>query len=628
MSGATVSYYTFNPDHVAACLARGDWAGCWDYLTEMLKSFSSVFSPGTNILIQQDMEDKAQRKNLEDFGALLGELVYSLLGDADTKLPDKSFFALITYHEVLHNLFNLYGFGNTNSIVETILARSKKISDLDQKKILLLLSLWYSTDCVAILKRIDPRYRLPAYVSYISYNALYSRTVYDNKVKLYALRYDLERLSDFDMLRSAFLAYFNCSYLAIPDRHAIKININKAVQKFIQAYQSRPDYKRFVAANQGSGVAKNPSEKPRMVIVMELFSKGHAMTRSWGSWIAALQSEFDTVILTKKGTGQSDHQDIFGHVEYYNNLGEFLVLAKKYAPDVLMLPSVGMNFYGIVAANMRLAPVQIMGLGHPASTMSESIDFVYGPREMYHPEAFFKEIYIMDNSPYRFVPNLTKAEFFAITPFKRREGDTSPLRVAIVGMPLKISAPFIEFLVALERKADFDIHFSFHLGSVALDMLCLSRTLDDTFKNCSYTGYKTYRDYLAALAEAEIVLNPFPFGHTNTLIDTMLLGIPCVGLEGNEPSSKTESYILDILGLKDDFSAKSLEDYEQKFLALAQKIRSGEAPAIDRNAVYESLYGDSISTDFGRIIKWVYDHKDAMKASGKKAFVAEEPVKG
>lgn len=628
MNNGLVSYYTFNPDQVAAFLERGDWAGCWDYLTEMLKSFSSVFSPGTNILLQKDLEDQEQRQNLESFGALLGELIFSLLADPSTKLPDKSFFALIKYHEVLHNLFILYGIGNTNVALDDILKRNKKVSDIDQKKILLLLSLWYEIDCVSVLKRIDPRYRISAYVSYISYHSIYNRNVYDNKVKLYALRYDLERITDFDMLTSAFLAYFNCSYLSTPDRHAIKTNINKAVQKFIQAYQSRPDFKKFMSAHHSGVVPKLDNNKPRMVIMMELFSKGHAMTRSWGSWIASLQSEFETIILTKGASGDAGHHEAYGQVDYYANLGEFFLLVKKYAPDIVMLPSVGMNVYGIVAANMRLAPVQIMGLGHPATTMSEFIDFVYGPKEMYHPDAFPNEIYIKDNSPYRFVPNLPKADLDKIVPKRRESGDKSPLRVAVVGMPLKISAPFIEFLESLQKKADFDIHFSFHLGSVALDTLCLSRALETTFKNCSYTGYKSYRDYLDALSKSEIVLNPFPFGHTNTLIDTMLLGLPCIGLEGIEPSSKTESYILDILGLRNEFSATSLEDYEQKFLGLAHRILEGTSPEINRAAVYEKLYGDQINTDFGKVIKWVYDNESVMKSTTRRDFEVYESISG
>ncbi len=257
--------------------------------------------------------------------------------------------------------------------------------------------------------------------------------------------------------------------------------------------------------------------------------------------------------------------------------------------------------------------------------MSKYVDFVYGPRQMYSPEAFPHDHYIMDNAPYRFVANLPKDDFMAIPVNRRTANATTPLKVAVVGSPVKISAPFLDLLEQLQNEADFDIHFSFHLGSVGLDTLCFSQTLKERYRNVSYTGYKSYREYLAALGDADIVLNPFPFGHTNTLIDAMLLGIPCLGLQGAEPASKTEAYILDILGYEDAFSAHTVQDYKDKFFKMSQKIMAGEMPIIDRSAVYDTLYSHHQSYDFGKVIKWVYDNRERLLVSDKKAFEAFSP---
>ena len=623
-SAPIVNYYTFSPTTVEAYLSKKDWAGCWEYLAEILKSFSSVFNPGINIMLQKDLEDAEQKSNVENFGKLLGELIFALLCDPSVRLPDKNFFALIKFHEVLHNLFALYGVEHTNEVVENILISSKKLSDMDQKRILLLLSLRHPIDIVGTLKRTDSKYRVSAYLSYMAYQSLYDKNVCENKIALYALRYDFERsYTDFEDLSTALVAYFNCSYLNIPERHLIKQNINKSVQKFVKSYQEQPDYKKFLRSNLDNVKSTGNGSKPRMVIIMEIFSKNHAMVRSWGAWIKSLQSEFDTIIFTKESeileTG-------FGLVETFVNLAEFLLLFKKYQPDVLMLPSVGMDLFGIVAANMRLADVQIMGLGHPATTMSENIDFVYGPKQMYCENAFPHEIFIMDNAPYRFVANLSKDEMMSVPSPKREKGSDLPLRVAVVGMPVKFSAPFIAFLEGIQREAKFDIHFSFHIGSVGLETLCFSQSLAKTFPGCSFYGYKSYKDYLQALATADIVLNPFPFGHTNTLIDTMLLGKPCIGLRDIEPASRTEAYILDILGYEEQFSAKSLDEYKQKFFDLAERILAGQGPIIDREYVYNKLYSPEQSYDFGKVIKWVYDNRRKMRRSSGKSFLALEDI--
>ncbi|MDY0029182.1 MAG: hypothetical protein RBR86_04470 [Pseudobdellovibrionaceae bacterium] len=626
-SAPIVNYYTFSPTTVEAYLSKNDWTGCWEYLAEILKSFSSVFNPGINIMLQKDLEHDDQKSNVENFGKLLGELIFALLCDPSARLPDKNFLALIKFHEVLHNLFSLYGVEHTNEVVENILAGSKKLSDMDQKRILLLISLRHTIDIVTVLKRTDSKYRVSAYLSYMAYQSLYDRHVCENKIALYALRYDFERCyTDFDDLSTALVAYFNCSYLNIPERHLIKQNINRAVQKFVKSYQDQADFKRFMRVDSERFKPVERGTKPRMVIIMEIFSKGHAMVRSWGAWIKSLQSEFDTVIFTKDTEANNRLETEYGPVEIFANLGEFLRLFKKYHPDVMMLPSVGMEFFGIVSANMRLADVQIMGLGHPATTMSENMDFVYGPRQMYCDKAFPHETFIMDNAPYRFVANLSRDEVLSVPVVKRDKGSKIPLRVAVVGMPVKFSAPFIDFLGEIQNDAQCDIQFSFHIGSVGLETLCFSKAMKQRFSGCSFYGYKSYKDYLYTLAKADIILNPFPFGHTNTLIDTMLLGIPCMGLQDIEPASRTEAYILDILGYEDRFSAKTQEEYKRKFFDLAEEILAGQGPNIDRGYVYDKLYGLEQSYDFGKVIKWVYDNSYAIKKLPRKSFVALQDI--
>ena len=78
MNGGLVSYYTFNPDQVASFLERGDWAGCWDYLTEMLKSFSSVFTATADALARWEPRFELTRVRIT--AARVGQLVLDLEG--------------------------------------------------------------------------------------------------------------------------------------------------------------------------------------------------------------------------------------------------------------------------------------------------------------------------------------------------------------------------------------------------------------------------------------------------------------------------------------------------------------------------------------------------------------------
>jgi hypothetical protein len=616
---SATNYYTFDPIVIEGFLLKNDWSRCWLYLQEMLQSFSPVNNAATNIQIQSDMETDSEKQKLKDFSCLLGQIIFSLLTDPQSRLPDKSFSGLILCHEHLQNLFYLSDLHDTKHIIYELIREKKHLSSDIQKKILLLLSLRSDIDIVDILKRVDTKYRIEAVTAYLCYNAVNDSNVHANKLKLYQFRYDLEKTdTDFSLLQAAILAYFNCSYLNTPDRHIIKDNINKAVQKNLMHLDRA--YKKTRADTEV--IPKSDGDKPRLIAFMEVLSQSHAMVRSWGQWINSLSSEFDVTVLVYQPYFDPSLKDFFPSIESFFTINDLIAVFKKISPDVLILPSVGMSFFGIMVSTMRLAPLQIMGLGHPATTMSSEIDFVYGPRQLYHPDAFPSDRYISDNAPFKFVPSLSKEEFLSVNSLVRKTGDSSPLHVAIVGSNLKITAPFVEFLKEIETESNILIHFSFHMSSSALDTLAIEKHFGEIFKKFTYYGYKSYRYYLERLKMADIVLNPFPFGHTNTIIDTLLLGKPCLGLKGIEPSSQTESYILDILGYEDQFSANDIADYKQKFFKLSNSILSGQSPNIDRAEVYNLLYGESQRYDFGKVIKWVLDNKTALMSSEQKVFEA------
>lgn len=619
------SLNTFNPDIVFAHLQRNDWAGCWDYLQQLLESFSPTLNMAQSRALQDELQDQDRKAHIENFGALAGELILSLLTSPDSKLPDKNFLGLINCHEVLHNLFSLNGLKLGDVAIQTLLQTHKSLTDTQQKKILLLLSLATDLDIVAVLRRIDIKYRVPALCAYFAYSGIFETKVYENKIKLYALRHDLEKGEmDIQTLSAALSAYFKCSYLDFPDKHRLKENINTAMQKFLNGYSR--DFRRLRNAPRQEIVTKEAG-KPHLVVLLEILSRGHAMTRSWGEWIKSLSSHFTVSILLQEETVDPAMRNEFPNVVTYSSLGEFVSALHNIQPEVLALPSAGMSFWGVAAANMRLAPIQIMGLGHPASTMSPYIDYVFGQSQLYQPQAFVTEKFIIDDSPYRFIPVMSKEQVLAQPVSRREAGDDRPIRIAVVGTRQKITAPFLSLLQTIEQESPHPLHFSFHLGTAGLDTLHMQQSFKGIFKNFTFHGYQSYEAYFTAMQAAELVLNPFPFGHTNTLIDTLLLGKPSVGLTGMEPSARTELYVLNAVGLADRYTANSLDEYKTKALNFIDEIKRGAIAPIDRAAVYDALYKAQDVGDYGAMMKWIIDNHAQLKASPQRAFKAFESLK-
>ena len=612
------NYYTFDPDIIANCLVKNDWAGCWEYICEIIESLSSVKNYAINAMMQKDIQAEDKKLVIQEFGKLLGEVIFTLLSDPATRIPDKNFFRLMGSHETLHNLFYLFGQLDVSPIISSLLSQNKTLSDGQQKKLLLLIDMHADLDIVHILKRTDTVYRMPAVVAYLNYNAIYNENVYQNKIKIYALRHDLAKsyneMTAFSMVASA---YFTSSYLDIPDRHIIKDNINKSVQLYIGSIQR--EIKKSKAFLEKTWSIEG-SDKPKMIVLMDYISKDHSMTRSWSEWIRSLSTEFDVTVMVQDTKITSDAEGIFEKIKIFQSIYEMIAFCQLMAPEVCIFPAVGMTYPSIIGANMRLAPLQIMGLGHPATSYSPYIDFVYGPEEMYHADAFPTDRYFIDNSPYKFFPILSKEEILSMRKLPVTTASKDTVRVAIVGTIIKISSPFIQMLNEIEAESEFDIHFEFSIMSVGIDTLCLQKFLKQNFKNITYHGASSYRDFLSRLRDADVILNPFPFGHTNTLIDTMLMGKPCVGLQGVEPASKTEQYILRILGLEDRFSAKTIAEYKEKFKQIVKELKGGTFEPIDIGDVYDRLYADHVAFDFGKIIKWVYYNRKSLMNSSERAF--------
>lgn len=93
-------------------------------------------------------------------------------------------------------------------------------------------------------------------------------------------------------------------------------------------------------------------------------------------------------------------------------------------------------------------------------------------------------------------------------------------------------------------------------------------------------GYESRNDALAAYAEVDIALDPFPFSGCATSLDALWMGVPVVTKIGETMVSRQTASVLTMLDLS-DLIAETEEDYVQRALALAadsarrQELRNG-----------------------------------------------------
>ncbi len=118
-----------------------------------------------------------------------------------------------------------------------------------------------------------------------------------------------------------------------------------------------------------------------------------------------------------------------------------------------------------------------------------------------------------------------------------------------------------------------------------------------------------YNSYMRQLERCHIQLGTFPFGGTNSNIDCMLLGMPMIAMEGNEPHERFDATMLRRIGC-DNQIVHSREEYISAVLHLIENDSErisisdhlvssadivgaflSEAPAALQNAFVDAVWG-------------------------------------
>lgn len=352
-----------------------------------------------------------------------------------------------------------------------------------------------------------------------------------------------------------------CSYLTRRDKHLIKNDLNNIIKKWVDKN-----------VKFGSKCKKyDPTtEKPKMIVVLEFFHETHSMRRSYNKALESLKGRFELIGLSLQNNEAADCEgNIFDSMINLEcgkdgrlvdpkllTFGVNRILQMK--PDIIFYPSLGMHYIAIILANMRLAPIQIMSFGHPASSFCNTID--YGIiEEDYAPEAadlFTEKLITIPAESFVSdpVPHLYK-------PLLKNKGKEDTLLIAIPGVLSKISAKFLQTCRIINELSKRKIEFMFFLNDTELFYLQCKKEILDKIPNSHVFHRLPPNIYMQHLEYCDLYLSTFPFGGANSVIDAMCVGLPVVCLRGEDIAGRTDSALIQRRGLPDWFIASSEEEY-------------------------------------------------------------------
>jgi hypothetical protein len=377
-----------------------------------------------------------------------------------------------------------------------------------------------------------------------------------------------ENLSKFGLNGMVTAAWMNCSYADHPKKHQVKSYLSAVMDQILDLPNvfSLPTTPKAI---QG---------KPVMLVLLESFSRDHSMYRCYAELLKATQNYFYTVGAGIDHICDEHTSALFNEFvvlkgpvrnvsDYRTNFESLQRTIAQYAPSLVYYPSIGMHPFIAAMANRRLAPIQAMSFGHPATSMSREMDFVLLEECLIGDKSCFSEKPLSlpnDTAGYCFPVNDTR-----VLPIRNQPED-GVIRIAIPSVATKITAGFIRCLREVEKVARHQVCFVFFTGRASTSYAATVHNIRRELAHAEFHPMLSYSDYIRELNRCHLHAGTFPFGGTNSLIDSLRQGLPILALDGNEAHNRIDAWFVRRVGLPENFICHTEEEYQQRLLALVQ----------------------------------------------------------
>lgn len=522
--------------------------------------------------------------------------ILALFLDPGFKLTQEGFDLLAAERAVIECLFQTSGFGGSDFVFSLVPEDAEGVN-----KYLLLFSV--DSELPLDLEQIfrdSPQETLGLYLSLLGHGQVMTPRADAMREKLltYAPYFEQTTLSA-NLYNALCGAYMHCSYAHSKDKHAPKRMLHKMVRQTLEANipGGLPHF--------GPPVRK---EKPTIVVILEWWNSKHAMFRTYAKSIQQLRQRFH-IIGMRPGT-ESDQaaRDVFDEwVEIDADPLSLPDMAKRVIdmnPDIVYYPSIGMAVWAIAMASLRLAPIQVMTYGHPATSNSPEIDYGIIEEDFFDPAAgcFAEEIITIPSNTLRQTP-------YELVPTRHTPRRTEVIKIGVSAMQVKVTRPFIEALRAAQVKANKQIEVTFFSCASGVGLYSMADLLSTEVANVSVQEKQDYANYMKSLAECDICLFSFPFGGWNSTIDAMLLGLPMVSMFDNEPHARSDAVLMGRAGLPAELVTTTPAEYTDAIVRLFDDdYRAEVAAAVRAVDVNKLLFEEGAeNTSFVDAFTTIYD---------------------
>jgi protein O-GlcNAc transferase len=269
--------------------------------------------------------------------------------------------------------------------------------------------------------------------------------------------------------------------------------------------------------------------------------------------------------------------------------------------DALFYPDIGMAQAPYLLAYSRLAPVQVVSLGHPVTTGIDTVDYFVSASSVEPPGAqdhYSETLIQLHRLPFVYdlpapAPQDLDRSTFGLPPSG-----------TLYGCPQSLFKFHPDFDAVLAQIAEGDPTGLIVLveGSdpawTELLRARWGRTHPILLDRVRFIPRLSQAAFLALLDQIDVLLDPLHFGSGNTLYEAMASGVPVVTLPGAFVRGRAVAAAYRQMGIADAPVVERVEDYAPLALALGRDpARRAALRKASAAAAARELYSDVTSVD-------------------------------
>lgn len=559
----------------------------------------------------------------------LAAAVTALFADDGFTLLPNGFAALGLRQAIIAAIMEASAFEGSDHLIRLIGARDAQTPERvnfssvqQQLKLLLTYSLDSDIDLdLESMFRQDPALMLSVYLGMLGRYVVLTPNAHRRHELLLRLGPLFEQVElRIEQVPALAAVWMNCMYGTDPDRHGVKRSLNVLGRRLLGP--SVPPLK---------ARARRPlADRPVMLVPLEHFRVPHVNYRTYAVLIRRLRERFTLVGAGTATDFDETSKAMFDRMIEFSPPDQhgFAPLLERLSAadaDIVYYPTLGIEWWWVPLCTVRLAPIQIMTIGVPATTHSEAMDYAVVEESWAgEPDCYSETLVHTRTGSTRF----EKRDMVVKRDAARAPHPDGAVRIAVASFVTKLNVPFMEACRRIEKQSRVQLEWHFFAGMSGLHHVVAKHQIRCWFPDAVIHRYTDYVAFMQTLARCDLHLSTFPFGGTNTNLDSMYLGIPMITLMGREAHSQIDAGMIRRAGLPEWLVAHTPDDYVKAALKLihAPKERAKIARQLLKTPIDKIFTGSdpAASDDFVEAICWLYRNHEAIQGGGRKCWTVAD----